>query len=316
MIGVFVIHALLLFDSADSGNQALDILFRFGVPVYIGILGYMTAHRYIHTTDWKTFYLKRVPTLVIPYILWAVIYSVQTFPNPFQYPDQRGSFFHDVVLGYAGIHLYFMVVYFGFLLLMPVIAALSKHNRSKGIFTLLFVAYVVVLSAIRFDLFPGTYSFSWYWDLDFRTPFHWLGYFIIGYKLKGVEHTLVWSRSRSLPILILAPLALLLFVAFLLKQGFYYTSYADPQLLLYSSVIALWLATLYPWIKDSVFHTCITWLGKRSFGFYLSHVFIIIWLSVYFPPGWELLSWSFLLSSLYAWGHDYVFRWTPRKKPL
>ena len=46
----------------------IDHLFRFAVPIFIGILGYMTIRRYINIESWSLFYKKRYYILLYLFI--------------------------------------------------------------------------------------------------------------------------------------------------------------------------------------------------------------------------------------------------------
>lgn len=308
IIGVFIIHFLVLYPRDISTNQLIDILFRFAVPSFIGILGYMTAHKYIHTTNWKTFYQNRFFTLFIPYFLWASVYSMNTLPYPFTYPDGRSSYVKDVFLGFGGMQFYYMIVYFGFIMLMPLLVFVLKSKYEKSVVYLGTLLFILLLIFVRLDA-GQTYT-QWYWDLHFRTPIHWLGYFLAGYQVRKIQHTFKWNTSQSAIILCIMGLVIFVYLPFLLVQNFFYRSYADPQLLLFSILMLVFISALYNLVRNSLFCAIITFIGKRSYGFYLSHVFLIQILACFAFNGTQLFFFSFSAAILYSAIHHWIEKYT------
>ncbi|MGR9635540.1 acyltransferase family protein [Bacillus cereus] len=76
ILGVMCIHTVGLSFSVENISVLglyIDHLFRFAVPIFIGILGYMTIRRYINIESWSLFYKKKILYIVIPF-LYLVFY--------------------------------------------------------------------------------------------------------------------------------------------------------------------------------------------------------------------------------------------------
>ena len=87
------------------------------VPLFLFFSGYLTK---IENTDWATFFKKRIVRVVIPYLIWTVIYTIQT--------GDLKRLPVNILTTNAASHLYYIFVYIQFVLLTPMLGKLAKSK--------------------------------------------------------------------------------------------------------------------------------------------------------------------------------------------
>ncbi len=121
MMGVIGIHVGSQYLGNPAANMHLIALFeiftRFSVPIFFFISAFGLFYNL--PFDAKHFYKRRVQTVLIPYVVWSVLYLVHDgllyhtgFPSPFYF---CGILF----FGVAKYQLYFLVILLWFYLFMP-----------------------------------------------------------------------------------------------------------------------------------------------------------------------------------------------------
>ena len=87
------------------------------VPLFLFFSGYLTK---IENTDWATCFKKRIVRVVIPYLIWTVIYTIQT--------GDLKRLPVNILTTNAASHLYYIFVYIQFVLLTPMLGKLAKSK--------------------------------------------------------------------------------------------------------------------------------------------------------------------------------------------
>lgn len=117
------------------------------VPSFIFISGYILYYGY-KNRDLKLskFYYKRFKSILIPYIVWSIIYYM-FFIKFFSYEVSIKFLVKNLIYGTMVYHLYFVIVIMQFYLLFPLILYLYK--RFNGIF----LTIIFLLISISFNKF-------------------------------------------------------------------------------------------------------------------------------------------------------------------
>ncbi|MDQ6421372.1 acyltransferase [Paenibacillus sp. LHD-117] len=116
-------------------------LSMFAVPLFLMLSGLVLFYRY--HDDWSmghawTFYKKRLKFIVIPYLVWSVIYYFfyqAAYRQPFGFDPVQ--FAKLLIWGDASYHLYFMAIIIQLYLVFPLLMGLMRLLRMKALHILL-----------------------------------------------------------------------------------------------------------------------------------------------------------------------------------
>ena len=93
-------------------------IINFAVATFIFLSGYLTK---TDNDNWLKFYVRRITRVLVPYIIWTVIYSI---------PDIQSSgpsaLVKNLLCANAVTTLYYIFVYIQFVLLTPLLGKLAK----------------------------------------------------------------------------------------------------------------------------------------------------------------------------------------------
>lgn len=278
IIAVVAIHACSdtsLF-SRGSFNWVFGILIRqifdFAVPIFFAFAGLFSTSSINATT--KKFYLKRINRIIIPYVIWTIIYLlIKSTHSSLSLTEVIKSF----IFG-TGIHIgYFVIVLLQFTLLTSLYNTINKlvsHITIALIGVVLGTAYNYYFSASNPDLTLSKFPFNgllfvvWY-------PFYHLGYIVSRFeselKIKNIRLT---NLSSSL----------LFFLVLASVEGFYWAlngnySFGVSQLKISSFIVSTILFLYIICFKEKTIHlhkdSHLSWLGSYSYFIYLTHLLFL-----------------------------------------
>ena len=284
--------------------------FKIGVALFLMISGALLLGR-----DWdvKSFFSKRIPRIVKPFIFWSLIFSIililaSYFVPSINFVDKFGIFdmfklFIDMLMCKApGSAVYwFFWMMLGVYILMPIFNKwINSTDLSKvEYFLIVWMIYIILTYSLMIPI-PEIVSF-------FISP---IGFAVLGYYLRHSERKIFNSPSISL-ILILIPAAVMaiysygvvdtkiLFVfhrySFLVmleaigvfcmfKSSSFLNNPKDSVKRVFSS-IALCSYGMYLIHSQLIMVTCR--IVSASFGFYVNYIilfivgFIVSWFIIY-----------------------------------
>jgi surface polysaccharide O-acyltransferase-like enzyme len=183
--GVVVLHVA----AAVLGDQSIfqttkwyltvgyDSLFRYCVPLFVMISGALLLIPE-ENPDIKKFFTKRFPRILVPFIIWSVIYKIFT---------SRGNIgsIPDAILGFIQgpvfYHLWFIYMLIGLYMIIPFIKGSMKNLRVAEYFLIIWFILGPCrnLVAFLFNVHLGVHL------SDF--PHGALGYAVLGYYLTQVK---------------------------------------------------------------------------------------------------------------------------------
>ena len=117
--GIAIIAVVMIHTTPAGEWQVFCKPFiNFAVAAFIFLSGYLTK---TDNDNWLKFYTRRISRVLVPYIIWTVIYSI---------PDIRSagpsSLVKNLLCANATTTLYYIFVYIQFVLLTPLLGKLAK----------------------------------------------------------------------------------------------------------------------------------------------------------------------------------------------
>lgn len=188
---LYTVSHSILWWILTFGNRILS----FSVPVFLLISAILSARGLINKPAVGPFYRRRFPALIWPYLVWTFLYwcarmlqdpnarkrvPASIFGHVFRGPALLVHFrerFLDLFWGKAYFHMYFMVVLFELLLLLP-LAVKYVRWRKPGFWETLFTAFVlqgvimVIQHVTAWMPYPGSCAL---WYLGSLLPGAWIG---------------------------------------------------------------------------------------------------------------------------------------------
>ncbi|WP_168122529.1 acyltransferase [Paenibacillus sp. HB172176] len=261
-------------------------LSMFAVPVFLFISGLVLFYRYHDDWSWKqalVFYRKRIAYIVLPFVLWSVLYRLFTPLLHHQLPSfEPREFFWSLVWGKSYYHLYFMTIIIQFYLVFPFLVALVRKWRMRPYQLTLFG--IVVHAAFY-------YVHHWVHPFDHKAALmlNYFTVFCVGGAI-GMRYNAFTARSRQLwwTFALAASIGFLYIILLLAaKDGMRYPlSVYDILYYGYAIMVGislLWVGKLLcervTWITSSILQ-----LGAASFGIYLVHPAVLtVCRSIYHP---------------------------------
>ena len=120
MFRAIAIIAVVMIHTTPAGQWQVFCkpFINFAVATFIFLSGYLTK---TDNDNWLKFYIRRIMRVLVPYIIWTVIYSI---------PDIRSSgpsaLVKNLLCANATTTLYYIFVYIQFVLLTPLLGKLAK----------------------------------------------------------------------------------------------------------------------------------------------------------------------------------------------
>lgn len=176
---------------------------KFTTPIFIFLSGITGFYGYRNKEiKYFQFLKKRLPKVLIPYLIWCIIYYFVYIKMGF-YGFNIKFFIKNVLQGTMSYHLYFVIIITQLYLIGPIFYKLVKNSKNR-ILLLVISAIVTALCVeyIRFDLadriflkYMFFYMFGMYVTLEYDKFTSWLKnhsiFAIVGYIIVGLAYTLV-----------------------------------------------------------------------------------------------------------------------------
>jgi surface polysaccharide O-acyltransferase-like enzyme len=246
---------------------------RIGVPLFFMLSGYLLLPR---SESLRSFYTRRMPKIVIPFIVWSAIYI------SLQCAGQPGLCTRDYLLQYILLkrtffHLWFLYSLIGIYFIVPVLRLLIRPETNRTVLWYL-IGMWIVFQPVRtlMDQFL-------HFDININAPLAtgFLPYFVLGYLLGDIALT---RRVMNLSAVTFTAGALITIVGtYLMTQssgmfnGYFY-DYITIGVMLATAAGFLLLRRLSDvgFFATDRFHSFMRWVAGSTFGLYLVHV-LILW---------------------------------------
>lgn len=188
-IGVVILHTFETGYTSDA-NFVFEVLIRAiaycAVPVFFMITG-ATLIDYRERYDTKTFFKKRLLKVIIPLIIWSIIYFIiNFFKGKFSINDLSFKFvFEYFFLVKTNPIFWFFVVIIGIYLAIPVISLIPQETRRKAFLYIIIITFV--FNQFLLDLLYHL-NLNYNYDLKFPLTYSgWISFIFIGYYIDKYE---------------------------------------------------------------------------------------------------------------------------------
>lgn len=188
-IGVVILHTFETGYTSDA-NFVFEVLIRAiafcAVPVFFMITG-ATLIDYRERYDTKTFFKKRLLKVIIPLIIWSIIYFIiNFFKGKFSINDLSFKFvFEYFFLVKTNPIFCFFVVIIGIYLAIPVISLIPQESRRKAFL------YIIIITFVFNQFLPDLLyhlNLNYNYDLKFPLTYSgWIAFIFIGYYIDKYE---------------------------------------------------------------------------------------------------------------------------------
>ncbi|MBM4343595.1 MAG: acyltransferase [Deltaproteobacteria bacterium] len=292
LLGVIAIHVASRIPTADPWypvGRFVDHLGRFGVPLFLGVLGWGVGRAAGERPIGPTWIRDRLRAVGPAYLAWACLYAAVASwdGGGISLWDGRLSWTARLsltVFGYGAEHLYYTTAYFGLVLLAP-LAGTGLATAGRRTALAVAVAGLSANAALLAHLEAAVQSAAAPTGLaalllhtEARTPLHWFGFFVAGAAMgRWLAAGGRWPAPRLwwLPV----GLAAHAWVALRPPSRQFDDFWCSPALVAGSLAALLWGPAL---VRHGLPKAAVGWLGRfgaDSLPTYLGHV---LWLRV----GW------------------------------
>lgn len=290
---VIIVHSTEFFYLGDAGpsiasdSDALAISVinspcRVAVPLFVLISAYLLVPL---TTSTRVFFRKRLTRVVIPFIIWSILYATLPYlwgaMNAIDVKDSLLRLIYN--FNDASGHLWFIYMLIGLYLFMPVISPWLDKASAKA--ELCFLA--IWLFTTFFHYFRYRAGDIWgecVWN-EFGTFWYFSGY--IGYIVLAhfIRRHLNWNRSRMLSVgtlcfLIGYAITAAVFYYQSKQPGIDYTglelgwSFCTFNLVIMSFGVFIIFKAIFDKPRDKEPRIVLD-ISRLSYGMYLMHIFVL-----------------------------------------
>lgn len=292
ILGVVAIHAYgeIAGDPDLRGQPSwlaaaiIDIAFIWVVPVFVIISGTLTLAPRVHRDGPLAFYRKRALRLLPALVFWHLVYIFVGRGLLMGQELEPGAIADAVFSTRLAPHLYFLWLILGLYLVAPLLARFRRHVtlRTAGLTTAaMLLLCLAIFSAQAISIQDGL---GWRYPWNVLTQwFPYVGYFMAGWVLAQIQ-----LRKRYAALIGGAAVVLSAFNIWhwLHRDGTPLLNILTPSSYVGLGVMAASLA-----IFTSAYHLLRGWqprpaagkaivaLSNASFGVYLAHYLILLWLT-------------------------------------
>ena len=236
---------------------------NFSVALFLFLSGYLTRTNY---DNWGAFFKRRLTRVIIPYLLWTVIYSMPPIPSP-------TLLLKNIITSNATAHLYYIPVYIQFVLFTPLIIKLAK-SRYRHIGWLIAPISLLIFSYPQ--LYTGRPMNAYLNMANDISCLNWFTFYYLGIILGNgiISRDL---NTKSIGVLLLVSIILQIVEGYVLyRLGM---SNCGTQMkitsLITSSLTCILAHNLLTAHKINIKNQLLLTIGKYSFGIYLCHILFI-----------------------------------------
>jgi surface polysaccharide O-acyltransferase-like enzyme len=310
LLSVLGIHSVSFFSEADPGSPLgivlvfVLLIFIVAVPLFVWISGFVLALQYFSSMDVKVFFRRRFSTIIPSYLFFSVAYVFFSAFDPqsssWHFPKIQ-TFLVLILTGSSYSHLWFILLLIQFYLLFPLLcnpkvkASLIKHS-------LIWIASAFILQTF-WQLFIPSLASSLFLDSTYdraiillisRSFPAYLGFFVTGlvmgarYKKKGQHAIQIKTALLVLVLVVLTGISLIgiQWIQGIHKFGSIYTTTEAHRWIEKILYPVVYLSMIFLYLKISVspktkgeLKKHLAYLGDRSFGIYLLHAGVLIFLA-------------------------------------
>lgn len=190
VIGIFAHDPLITKNlTLALGVGLLFNLVKFAVPAFVLVSGLVLVRKYIKGLNTHQFYQKRFRELLIPYLLWSLIYQLYYTSGTGHPQINLLAWIYQSLTGTAAYHLWYVVLIIQFYLAFPLATPFFRWLQgTRHLWSVLLAAGLVYLLLMYLSFYVIPAHPEWmanhisYWLIKFRDRnlFFWWFYFLAG----------------------------------------------------------------------------------------------------------------------------------------
>ncbi len=152
ILAVLLVHTSWNFIRSDElngviiSNAFINTFSRFAVPLFIFVSSLVLSYKYFHNLDKKSFYSKRIKSIILPYIIFSLFYMLCEIAYLSRIPNAEEVIINWIIGGYG--YLWFLVLIMQLYILFPFIVNIYKRYSAKPEYLLLTAFAVELLWSI------------------------------------------------------------------------------------------------------------------------------------------------------------------------
>ncbi|MBN2259756.1 MAG: acyltransferase family protein [Clostridiales bacterium] len=277
--------------------RGMQLLLLYATPLFIMISEVILSHTYGGNLP-KGFYSKRVKYIMVPYISMALVYAY--LDNGIA--EYMNNAFRYIVLGEW--HGYFVLIIFQFYLLHHFLSNfLIKRNLwvQIGIAFIINFAYLCLFTLYRPYGLIADYSWIAYlWRKGFyMLPFAWYFYFVTAFYMgMNIDKIRTYLKRKQMLFLITSIISFSLLVFLYINNVLPMVSTKRPDIIIYAFSVFLLLFTTVG--RSKYLGKILNPINRASYGIYLIHPMIQIFILRIMPSGIKEMNPVFLLIIVFA----------------
>lgn len=272
---------------------------KFAVPVFVFITGMVLFYNYDGALKYGTFLRKRFMDIIVPYIIWSLVYELGN-----QLVQDGGlihplDFFLKLLNGKSSYHLWYIVMIIQCYVLFPVfryvvrrLSALLPSKWRPAALAGVGALYVLLMFAVgpvyqMMDKLQLPVITSWFTLYADRNVIYFFFYFVLGaaagMNVKRWDEWVIKAQRVYWPLFIVITGYLLYEMISLFQTprgavfSFNYLSLLRPVMAVYcvTSIFAAYRVATWIAHKGGRAASLLTSIGTLSYGAYLMHAFML-----------------------------------------
>lgn len=291
-----MVHVTASNYSLNGGHLNWLLLFfnqivRYGTPFFAVISGFLLYNQVINRNfNVKKFIFSRFTKIIIPFIIWSLIYLIIKSGNMYDVftPENSKLFLYNFVLGKSHYHLYFIAVVLQFYFLF---IFLRNFNSKKSLLYLTIISFFLNYFNI---LYPIHIESVWLNKFFSERAFilNWIFYFFFGGLLVHYWTVITKFVKDNIKYIIFIGIIPLIFIVIeynikdVILDSTRVANLFYTPILFVSFTCGYFLLENSPKIKNMFIE-----IGNLSMGIYLVHPLVIYYLRQYIPWIYERTRW-------------------------
>ena len=286
LIRALAIIAVVMIHMTPSGMYQVFCrpFINYAVATFLFLSGFLTK---IDNDNWISFYKKRIKRVLIPFLIWTVLYTLSS--------KNIGKLPNNLITAKAAAPLYYIFVYIQFVLLTPY---MSKLAKSKYCHLGWLIAPVSVIVFKYYWLLTGTQLNSYINLIWVDSCLGWFTFYYLGLLLGNG----IIKKEYSLKVL-----TLLYIVSIIIQmaEGYGWLLLGEvncgSQVKLSSYLTSsLFLLIIYSILQKGCEYrnSLIRVIGDYSFGIYLCHIMVLRYVTILYAVPYPINSVIVVLLSL------------------
>ena len=247
---------------------------KCGVPLFFMISGYLA---FPLNKSFSEYFKGKIRRVVAPFVVWVLLYAI------IELVQGKPVFVNGDILNEGSAHLWFIYVIMGLYLVVPIINPFLRAVSQK-VFNLYLVLWICtgVFPLLQHVLNSPFNEHNWMYTLYYF--YGYTGYFVLGYYFKRFgEQTRLLDLKTS---------AFFIIVSILLTGAYFFvfkcttvltSDYKGIPIILYSIAMFAMLKKVAIYIEHSRWNNFITSLSINSFGIYLFHMLVVMFVYPLIP---------------------------------